>query len=88
MTHDVGGKLPNYHNLHGNVYEWCRDWYSMEYPTGSLTDPTGPETGSFRVRRGGVFYDSAQQSRSAYRNGFPPGDQNYGIGLRVVRSVP
>jgi len=70
-------------DMHGNVLEWCNDWYDT-YPTGSVTDPVGPSSGSERVRRGCGFNNEARHCRSAYRYKSSPGTQHYSFGLRLV----
>ena len=70
--------------MHGNVWEWVEDWYG-DYPSGAVTDPTGPATGSSRVIRGGGWNYSAGNARSAYRNYGPPGPRDYSLGFRLVR---
>ena len=84
----VGTKQPNgwgLYDMHGNVYEWCSDWYGA-YPSGSVVDPTGASSGSYRVFRGGSWLDDARYCRSAYRNWDSPGYRGGGLGFRLALS--
>ena len=71
--------------MHGNVYEWCQDRYS-DYPSGSVTDPTGAASGSARVLRGGSFVDLTSNVRSAYRDPVLPDFRFFNYGFRPART--
>ena len=87
-THPVGTKNPNawgLHDMHGNVWEWCADWYDAGLPGG--TDPSGPSSGTLRVLRGGSWLSfGAGSCRAADRYGNAPGEADYSFGFRLARS--
>jgi formylglycine-generating enzyme required for sulfatase activity len=74
-------------DMYGNAWEWVVDWYG-EYSAGSVTDPWGPARGVTRVIRGGVFSDSADGTRAAYRDWRLPGAEIRNLGFRVVLPRP
>ncbi len=86
MTTAVGSYPPNawgLYDMHGNLGEWCWDWYGA-YPIGSVIDPGGPSSGSYRLVRGGSFGSFATNCRSARRFIIEPGVIRDDIGFRPV----
>lgn len=71
------------HDMHGNVEEWCSDWYG-HYAAGPQTDPVGRADGEFRVTRGGSHSMETKYLRSANRAGTIPQDRSWLIGFRVA----
>jgi formylglycine-generating enzyme required for sulfatase activity len=72
------------HDMSGNVFEWCNDWYGANYSITDLRDPVGASSGPYRVRKGGCWNCTALGCRSAYRGGYLPGDRIDHLGFRVA----
>ena len=92
-THPVGGKQANafgLYDMHGNVWEWCGDWYDENYyaNTSSYIDPKGANTGTSGVLRGGSYLNGPVDLRCANRNGLDPANRNGDIGVRLARTYP
>lgn len=85
-TQAVGEKLPNgwgLYDMHSNVWEWCEDRYAR-YPSGAATDPRGPDKGSYRVQRGGGWFNVAARGRSASRDTSIPTYRSSMVGFRLA----
>ena len=88
MTQATGQLRPNawgLYDMHGNVWQWCKDFYKGKYYAESVTeDPKGPRCGRYRVVRGGSWYNEAKFCRSAHRSRYLPDEKSRLIGFRVV----
>ncbi len=82
-----GASFYGAYDMAGNVWEWVNDWYSdTYYKNSSSSNPQGPDTGQYRVLRGGSWYDNDSYARSASRDGYDPSFTNLSIGFRCARS--
>jgi len=90
-THPVGEKKPNawgLYDMHGNVWEWCQDWYGAYESLKLASDPTGPASGTYRVLPGGAFVYQPRLVRAANHFNTPPNDRSPNIGFRLARTIP
>ena len=86
-TLPVGGFPPNafgLYDMHGNVWEWCADWYDDSYANAKNVDPTGPGPCSSRVLRSGSWFAGSRRCRCACRAEGGPSHRSYVLGFRVV----
>ena len=90
FTSPVGSFQPNafgLHDMHGNAWQWCSDWYGdKDYSTSPTDDPTGPDSGDLRVLRGGSWTLGPSVARSAKRGRDTPVSRDNLVGFRVARA--
>ena len=90
-THSVGQLAPNdwgLHDMHGNVHEWCADWYARDtYSHSPTSNPHGPDSGVSRVLRSAGYMDSAYYQRSASRHKRGPHLKSHATSFRCVREL-
>ncbi len=91
QTHGVGLVDPNpwgLYDVHGNVFDWCQDWWSDGPGSKAQTDPWGPVSGSYRITRGGAWTSYPKYTRFSYRYMSDPTVHHHDVGVRLARSLP